>query len=238
MKYVLITGASGDIGIDILESILLKTDLNAIAMCNQNSDRLIELKSKYNSRVEIIKCDFKDQKQIEDAKSKLSKYNIHSAIFCAGISKIQMINKMSSNDIADIINVNLQAPIELTTTVSDIMVRNKFGNIIYISSMWGIDGASCESVYSASKAGLIAFSKALSKELGPSNICVNTISPGFIDTKMNLNLCESDREDFIKEIPLMRAGKVSDISNLVLYLISDQARYISGANIKLDGGFI
>lgn len=238
MKYVLITGASGDIGIDILESILLKSDLNAIAMCNQNSDRLIELNNKYNSRVEIIKCDFKDKKQIEDAKSKLSKYNIHSAIFCAGISKIQMINKMSSSEIADIINVNLQAPIELTTTVSDIMVRNKFGNIIYISSMWGIDGASCESVYSASKAGLIAFSKALSKELGPSNICVNTISPGFIDTKMNLNLSESDRQDFIKEIPLMRAGKVSDISNIVLYLISDQARYISGANIKVDGGFI
>lgn len=104
--------------------------------------------------------------------------------------------------------------------------------------MWGLDGASCESVYSATKAGIIAFSKALSRELGPSNIRVNTICPGFIDTKMNSNLSQEDREEFISQIPLMRAGMPSDIADLVLFLINKKAGYITGANIKVDGGYI
>ena len=122
--------------------------------------------------------------------------------------------------------------------VADIMVKEKSGSIIYISSMWGLDGASCESVYSATKAGIIAFSKALSRELGPSNIRVNTICPGFIDTKMNSNLSAEDKEDFICQIPLMRAGMPSDIADLVLFLINKKAGYITGANIKVDGGYI
>lgn len=238
MKYVLVTGASGDIGYDISKSILGNTEYSIIAMYNLNDERLDELCSKYTNRVLKLRCDFKSKEEILNVKIELLNYDIYSAIFCAGISKIQMINKMSSNEIDDIININLKAPIDFTTIVSDIMVKNKSGNIIYISSMWGIDGASCESVYSATKAGLIAFSKALSRELGPSNIRVNTISPGFIDTKMNDNLNKMDKDAFIKEIPLMKAGNVSDISNLVLFLISDSAGYISGANIKVDGGFI
>lgn len=238
MKYVLVTGASGDIGYSIAESILKHTEYSVLAMYNEHESSIQNLSDLYKDRVVSIKCDFNSADEIANAKVELLNYNIYSTIFCAGISKIAMINKMCDCDIESVIDINLKAPISLTSVVSDIMVKNKEGSIIYISSMWGIDGASCESVYSASKAGLIAFSKALSRELGPSNIRVNTISPGFIDTKMNLNLSESDREDFIQEIPLMRAGKVSDISNLVLFLISDKADYITGANIKVDGGFI
>ena len=238
MKYVLITGASGDIGIEITRHILNETDLKVLAMYNKNPSRIDELTGEYRDRIQKYKCDFNFDAEIEAAKEFIKDFRLDSAIFCAGMSEIKMINKTGIDDINKIINVNLKAPIALSSKVADIMVGEKSGNIIYISSMWGLDGASCESVYSATKAGIIAFSKALSRELGPSNIRVNTICPGFIDTKMNSNISAADREDFICQIPLMRAGMPSDIADLVMFLINKKAGYITGANIKVDGGYI
>ena len=238
MKYVLITGASGDIGIEITRHILKETDFKVLAMYNKNPSRIDELAGEYSDRIQKYKCDFNSDAEIEAAKEFIKDFRLDSAIFCAGMSEIKMINKTGIDDINKIINVNLKAPIALSSKVADIMVGEKSGNIIYISSMWGLDGASCESVYSATKAGIIAFSKALSRELGPSNIRVNTICPGFIDTKMNSNISAEDREDFICQIPLMRAGMPSDIADLVIFLINKKAGYITGANIKVDGGYI
>lgn len=238
MKYVLITGASGDIGIEITRHILKETDLKVLAMYNKNPSRIDELAGEYRDRIQKYKCDFNFDAEIEAAKEFIKDFRLDSAIFCAGMSEIKMINKTGIDDINKIINVNLKAPIALSSKVADIMVGEKSGNIIYISSMWGLDGASCESVYSATKAGIIAFSKALSRELGPSNIRVNTICPGFIDTKMNSNISAEDREDFICQIPLMRAGMPSDVADLVIFLINKKAGYITGANIKVDGGYI
>ena len=238
MKYVLITGASGDIGIEITRHILNETDFKVLAMYNKNPSRIDELAGEYRDRIQKYKCDFNFDAEIEAAKEFIKDFRLDSAIFCAGMSEIKMINKTGIDDINKIINVNLKAPIALSSKVADIMVGEKSGSIIYISSMWGLDGASCESVYSATKAGIIAFSKALSRELGPSNIRVNTICPGFIDTKMNSNISAEDREDFICQIPLMRAGMPSDIADLVMFLINKKAGYITGANIKVDGGYI
>lgn len=238
MKYVLITGASGDIGIEITRHILKETDFKVLAMYNKNPSRIDELAGEYRDRIQKYKCDFNSDAEIEAAKEFIKDFRLDSAIFCAGMSEIKMINKTGIDDINKIINVNLKAPIALSSKVADIMVGEKSGNIIYISSMWGLDGASCESVYSATKAGIIAFSKALSRELGPSNIRVNTICPGFIDTKMNSNLSAEEREEFICQIPLMRAGMPSDIADLVIFLINKKAGYITGANIKVDGGYI
>ncbi|WP_296255088.1 SDR family oxidoreductase [uncultured Ezakiella sp.] len=238
MKYVLITGASGDIGIEITRHILKETDFKVLAMYNKNPSRIDEIAGEYRDRIQKYKCDFNFDAEIEAAKEFIKDFRLDSAIFCAGMSEIKMINKTGIDDINKIINVNLKAPIALSSKVADIMVGEKSGNIIYISSMWGLDGASCESVYSATKAGIIAFSKALSRELGPSNIRVNTICPGFIDTKMNSNLSAEEREEFICQIPLMRAGMPSDIADLVIFLINKKAGYITGANIKVDGGYI
>lgn len=238
MKYVLITGASGDIGIEITRQILKETDFNVLAMYNKNLASIEDLEAECKNRIQKYKCDFNSDEEIEAAKEFIKDYRLESAIFCAGLSQIQMINKTGIDDINKIINVNLKAPIALSSQVADIMVGEKSGSIIYISSMWGLDGASCESVYSATKAGIIAFSKALSRELGPSNIRVNTICPGLIDTKMNSNLSAEEREEFICQIPLMRAGMPSDIADLVLFLINKKAGYITGANIKVDGGYI
>lgn len=118
------------------------------------------------------------------------------------------------------------------------MIEKKSGVIIFISSMWGITGSSCESVYSATKGGIIAFSNSLSKELGPSNIRVNSVSPGFINTAMNDNIKVEDRDLFVSEIPLLRAGEATDVSNAIYFLCSDEASYISGANLRVDGGYL
>ena len=154
------------------------------------------------------------------------------------ISVVDTINHTKVEDISKIINVNLKSPILITQKLVGKMIEKKSGVIIFISSMWGITGSSCESVYSATKGGIIAFSNSLSKELGPSNIRVNSVSPGFINTAMNDNIKVEDRDLFVSEIPLLRAGEATDVSNAIYFLCSDEASYISGANLRVDGGYL
>ena len=118
------------------------------------------------------------------------------------------------------------------------MIQYKRGSIINISSMWGEVGASCEVVYSASKAGLIGFTKALAKELGPSGISVNCISPGVIDTEMNSELSDDDMNELISDIPLKRIGTPEDVAKAVKFFISEKASYITGQVLGVSGGMI
>jgi 3-oxoacyl-[acyl-carrier protein] reductase len=117
------------------------------------------------------------------------------------------------------------------------MVRQKYGRIIIISSVWGVTGASCEAVYSASKAALMGLTKSLAKELGPSGITVNCVAPGVIDTDMNAGLTPEVREELIEDTPLGRIGQPEDVAALVKFLASDEARFITGQVIGVDGGF-
>ena len=117
------------------------------------------------------------------------------------------------------------------------MLREHWGRIIIISSMWGIRGASCEAAYSATKAALIGLSKALAKELGPSGITVNCLCPGVIDTDMNRALGEETLRSLAEDTPLMRLGKPEDVANAVLFLASDAASFITGQVISVDGGY-
>ena len=118
------------------------------------------------------------------------------------------------------------------------MINKKSGKIINISSMWGEVGASCEVHYSASKAAMIGFTKALAKELAPSGITVNCITPGVIDTEMNACLSDEEKQELIEEIPLMRMGKAEEVANLALFLASDKADYITGQVIGMSGGMV
>ena len=117
------------------------------------------------------------------------------------------------------------------------MIKQNYGRIINISSIWGICGASGETVYSATKGGIIAFTKALAKELAYSNILVNCVAPGVVDTKMLNHLSNDEKNDLLNEIPLGRFATSKDISNSVLFLASEQASYITGQIIQVDGGF-
>ena len=138
----------------------------------------------------------------------------------------------------NILDVNLKGTINCSHNAIKEMIKQKKGSIINISSMWGEVGASCEVIYSASKGAVNAFTKALAKELAPSNIRVNAIAPGVIDTEMNKWLTKDERATLIDEIPMMKFGEISDVGMLVTFLASENSKYITGQVITIDGGFL
>jgi 3-oxoacyl-[acyl-carrier protein] reductase len=155
----------------------------------------------------------------------------------AGVSLIKLFTDTTEKEWRSVIDANLGGVINCCQAAIPHMVRQKFGRIIIISSVWGVMGASCEAVYSASKAALIGLSKSLSKELGPSGITVNCVTPGVIDTDMNAGLTQDVREGLISSTPLGCIGMPEDVAALVKFLASDEARFITGQVIGVDGGF-
>lgn len=240
MKNILLTGASGGIGYAIARKFLENSDARMILQYNTHAQKIESLKEEFPYRIDSYKADLSDEKSVAEFLKKIdSDYKkLDIIIHSAGISVVDTINHTKVEDISKIINVNLKSPILITQKLVGKMIEKKSGVIIFISSMWGITGSSCESVYSATKGGIIAFSNSLSKELGPSNIRVNSVSPGFINTAMNDNIKVEDRDLFVSEIPLLRAGEATDVSNAIYFLCSDEASYISGANLRVDGGYL
>lgn len=240
MKNILLTGASGGIGYAIARKFLENSDARMILQYNTHAQKIESLKKEFPYRIDSYKADLSDEKSVVEFLKKIdSEYKkLDIIIHSAGISVVDTINHTKVEDISKIINVNLKSPILITQKLVGKMIEKKSGVIIFISSMWGITGSSCESVYSATKGGIIAFSNSLSKELGPSNIRVNSVSPGFINTAMNDNIKVEDRDLFVSEIPLLRAGEATDVSNAIYFLCSDEASYISGANLRVDGGYL
>lgn len=240
MKNIFLTGASGGIGYAIARKFLENSDARMILQYNTHAQKIESLKEEFPYRIDSYKADLSDEKSVVEFLKKIdSDYKkLDIIIHSAGISVVDTINHTKVEDISKIINVNLKSPILITQKLVGKMIEKKSGVIIFISSMWGITGSSCESVYSATKGGIIAFSNSLSKELGPSNIRVNSVSPGFINTAMNDNIKVEDRDLFVSEIPLLRAGEATDVSNAIYFLCSDEASYISGANLRVDGGYL
>lgn len=155
----------------------------------------------------------------------------------AGISYVGLITDMTNEDISKVINTNLVSAIYTSRETVPSMVHNKKGHIINISSMWGVVGSSCEAVYSATKGGLNAFTKALAKELAPSGIQVNAITLGVIDTDMNKCFNDEERAKLTEEIPMGRMARPSEVADLVLNIINSPT-YLTGAIIDFDGGWI
>ena len=242
MKTAIITGASQGIGSEIAKT-LAKNNYYVVINYNNSEKEALELKNQLNEQ--SLACDiFKANIAIPgDVKALIdfayAKYRrIDLLVNNAGISKPNMLIDSSYEDINNLVSTNLLGCIYCTKEVSNIMLSQKSGNIINIASIWGEHGGSCESVYSATKGGIISFTKALAKELGYNGIRVNCISPGFIDTKMNKNLSKEDVDDIISDIPLNRLGNVQDIANAVLWLSSDQASYVNGQILSINGGWL
>ena len=156
----------------------------------------------------------------------------------AGVSSQQLFTDVTEEEYDRIMDTNLKGPFLCTKEVLPGMIYRKSGCIINISSMWGQVGGSCETIYSASKAGLIGLTKALAKEEGPSGIRVNCIAPGVIDTKMNAMHSEETMQALKEETPLERIGTPQDIANAALFLASDQASFITGQVLGVNGGMI
>jgi 3-oxoacyl-[acyl-carrier protein] reductase len=156
----------------------------------------------------------------------------------AGVSKTGLFIDMTEKDFDELMGVNLKGIYNCCHSALKYMLPQKSGVIVNISSIWGEAGASCEVIYSAAKGGVNSFTKALSKELAPNGIRVNAISPGIIETRMNSFLSEDEREVLECEIPMGYFGKCSQVANVVAFLCTDSASYVTGQVIKVDGGFI
>jgi 3-oxoacyl-[acyl-carrier protein] reductase len=181
-----------------------------------------------------IKCSVRDSAAVEKMAEKIGDIDI--LINNAGISRINLFTDISEQEWDDIFDVNIKGMFLVTRAFLPGMIRRKYGKIINISSMWGVTGGSCEVHYSASKAAVIGFTKALAKEEGPSGINVNCIAPGVIETEMNAQLDDEAKRELCEETPLMRLGKPEEIANAALFLASDAASFITGQVICSDGG--
>ncbi len=241
-KVAFITGASGDIGSAAARQ--LAKDGYAVALgFNTNESAANELSAELKSQgfeAIAVGCDITDSGSITSALSLIKKELGEVALLVnnAGISKICLFTSNSCEDITRMINTNLIGCMETARQVLGDMIRAKSGNIINISSVWGEKGASCEVAYSAAKAGLIGFTKALAREEAPSGIRVNCISCGYIDTKMNAELEQEEIQAVLEEIPSGRLGTVQDVANVISFLASDKSDYINGQVIRVDGCWI
>lgn len=235
MKTVLITGASRGIG-RCMAINLSKKGYTVIANFNKSEEQALELQREYN--IDIFKADITKREEVKKmVKHCTDKYGkIDVLINNAGISQIKLFTEISDDDWNNIINTNLTSVFLVSQEVTRNMIQNQSGCIINISSMWGDVGASCETHYSASKAGVNGLTKAMAKELGLSNIRVNAIAPGVIDTDMNKNLSDETINMLKEDIPLNKIGKAEDISKCAEWLIEDN--YTTGQIIAVNGGFV
>ena len=235
-KIVLITGASRGIGREIAVE-LSKKGYKVIANYNKSEEQAQKLRQE-NQNIEIYKADVSKREQVKEMiQYILKKYGkIDVLINNAGIAESKLFTDVTDEDWNKIINNNLYSAFCVTQESLPNMINQKQGCIINISSIWGMVGASCETIYSITKAGIDAMTKSLAKELGPSNIRVNSIAPGIIDTDMNKNLAEQEINQIREEIPLERIGKTLDIAKCVNWIIEDE--YTTGQVISINGGWI
>ena len=238
-KVVIVTGGSRGIGAEIVK-LLAKSghtvilNYNKSETCAKNVEN--ELK-KMGYTVDIFKADVsKSNEARELILFALNKYGkVDVLINNAGISQSKLFTDITEKEWDKMINNNLNSVFYCTKAVADNMIHNKNGLIINISSIWGQIGASMEVHYSTAKAGIIGFTKALAKELGPSNIRVNAIAPGIIDTDMCKEYSKEEKDRIKEEIPLERIGSAQNIAKCVKWLIEDD--YVTGEVISINGGW-
>lgn len=244
MKTVLVTGGSRGIGKAIVYA-FANAGYNVILNYNQSEQSAREIVKDLEDCkgiVEMYKADVSNREEVDAMVEYVAHEfeNIDVVVNNAGVSHVGLFQDIEEEDWKKVIDVNLTGVFNVTqSALRQDMLNKKNGTIINISSIWGITGASCEVAYSASKAGVVGFTKGLAKELAPSNITVNTIAPGAIATDMIYKeYSEKDIEEIEKNIPMGRLGTPVEIANLALYLASDNARYITGQVISPNGGMV
>ena len=235
-KVVIVTGASRGIGREIAIE-LAKENYIVIANYNKSEEKAQKLKQEH-SNIEIYKADVSKReevrKMIEFVINKYKKIDV--IINNAGISESSLFIDATDSMWKKIMDNDLYSAYCVTQETLPVMLHRKQGCIINISSVWGMVGGACETIYSIAKAGMDGMTKALAKELGPSNIRVNSIAPGIIDTDMNKNLTEEEVNRIKEEIPLERIGKTLDIAKCIKWLIEDE--YTTGQIISINGGWV
>ncbi|AXI09143.1 SDR family oxidoreductase [Oceanobacillus sp. 143] len=236
-KNVLVIGASGEIGISIAKR-LAEDGHQLILHYNQNEERISELRKQLNNNsiLTAIQADLSNELEIEKFLSKLV-FSVDMIVFASGRAQYGVFHETSKMIMDEMLTLHVKAPWLITKALLPSMLHKKYGKIILISSIWGEVGASYEVIYSTVKGAQNSFVKALAKEVAPSGISVNGISPGFIETKMNHHLSEEEKEILISDIPMNRAGKPDEISHVVSFLLDDRSSYIQGEIIRVTGAW-
>lgn len=233
MKKALITGGARGIG-EAVSRALSKEGYYLYIHCNRSVDEAEALCAELGN-AEYICADLSESESVKLLAERCG--DIDLLVNNAGVALVAPFDSISAESARKMYEINLFAPIELTRAILPAMLRRKSGVIINISSVFGEVGGSCEVDYSAAKAGLIGFTKALAKEVGPTGIRVNCVCPGIIDTDMNGDLTFDDIEAICDEIPLLRMGEAEEVADCVAYLASDRAMYITAGVFDVNGGW-
>ena len=235
MKKILITGANGGIGEAVCN---LLGDRYEIFVLGRNESKIKELCKKYKFIKGSFICDLKNENQITEIIKEINTNSIDFDILInnAGVTNDALFLRMDLEKWQRVIDTNLKANFLLTSALSKIMIKKKWGRIINITSVVGHTGNFGQSNYSASKAGIVGMSKSIALELAKRNITVNCMSPGFIETSMTAVLSDSQRKSLIEKIPMGRIGSPEDVANCVEFLVSDKSKYVTGQTLHVNGG--
>ena len=241
-KIAIVTGASRGIGRAI--ALRLAKEGMTVAINYRNSEdkanQLIDEITRNNGKAKAYKADVSN---FEDAKNLISQVKedfgrIDILVNNAGITKDMLMLKMTEQEFDDVINVNLKGTFNCIKHINRIMLKQRYGRIINISSVIGEIGNVGQANYAASKAGVIGLTKSMAKELATRNITVNAVAPGFIESNMTDILEDKYKEQILSNIPMKRIGKAEEVANVVAFLASDEASYITGQVINVDGGMV
>ena len=235
-KLALVTGATGGIGQSIVK--ILANQGAKVIMVGRNEEKLQNLKQELGDKVHPLICDFNDDLQInsliENAEKKFG--NIDILVCNAGITKDNLALRLKDEDWDMVIKMNLTSTFKLNRAVIKSMMKRRYGRIINISSVIGLGGNAGQSNYAASKAGIIAMSKSIAKEVAARGITINCVAPGYINTPMTEVLSDEIKNSIIAHIPAKRIGMPEDVASAVLFLSSNESSYITGHTLSVNGG--
>lgn len=241
-KIALITGGSRGIGAACVRA-FAEDGYSVVFLYNRSDEQAAALVTALRAEgkdAAAYKCDVSDPAQVQSViASILRTYRrIDALVNCAGIAHIGLFTDMTEAEWDHLFAVNVRSAFSVTKAVLPGMISQQKGSIVNVSSMWGEVGASCEVAYSATKAALIGLTKALAKEVGPSGVRVNCVTPGVIDTDMNAQLTDEDRAALCDETPMGRIGEAAEVAKTILFLCSEGASFITGQVLGVSGGLV
>lgn len=236
-RNILILGASGDIGSEIARelaaegySLILHYHLNRAPIESICKHVPVE------AVLQTIQADLTTEADLDKLIAEVS-YAVHGLIIVSGTAQFGLFQDIMQSEMDKMLTLHVTAPLRITQRFLPEMIQRQSGNIIFITSKWGTVGSSNEVIYSTVKGAQNSFVRALSKEVGPSGVNVNAISPGFIDTKMNSHLLADERDEILSQIPLNRAGTPVDVAHIVKFMMDEKSTYIQGEIINITGGW-